>query len=282
MTSWLFAMTAIFPKCAESLGTWTWTYHGEEYTWKDHYPDCGGRNQSPVNIVPKYTVFDAGLPDLTINYEPKVSAFLENNGHSVQASFLTGKFNISGGGLPSRFQAAQLHFHWGSKNSRGSEHQFDGRKYPMEIHIVHYNAGKYPNISTAMKNADGLAVLGVFVEVQASDNPVFNVIVDKLPKISYKTENVTIDSLQPFLFLPHNIEQFYTYKGSLTTPPCFESVQWFVFNHTVGISDAQLKKFRSTHEGKRQDTKNPPLSDDFRPIQPLNGRTVTRSFSKYD
>ena len=284
VTSWLLAMTAFFPKCAEGLGTWS--YHGQENpgTWKDHYSNCGGRKQSPVNIVPKETIFDAGLADLTINYEPNVSAFLQNNGHSVQASFLTGKSNISGGGLPSsRFQAVQLHFHWGSVNSRGSEHQIGGRNYPMEIHIVHYNAEKYPNASTAMKKADGLAVLGIFVEVQASDNPVLNVIVDKLEKIRFQTDNVTLDSLQPYLFLPHDITQFYTYNGSLTTPGCYESVQWFVFNHTFGISEVQLKKFRSSiFEGKRQDTKNSPLSDDFRPVQPLNGRTVTRSFSKYD
>lgn len=283
VSSWLFAMTAFLPKCAESLGTWS--YHGEENpsTWKDHYSDCGGRNQSPVNIVPKDTIFDAGLADLIINYEPNVSAFLQNNGHSVQASFLTGKFNISGGGLPSRFQAAQLHFHWGSKNSRGSEHQIGGRKYPMEIHIVHYNAEKYPNALTAMTKADGLAVLSILVEVQARNNPVLDVIVNRLQEIPYKMDNVTIDSLQPFLFLPHDIEEFYTYKGSLTTPGCFESVQWFVFKHTVGISEAQLQKFRSSpFDGKRQDTKISPLSDNFRPLQPLNGRTVTRSFSKYE
>lgn len=276
-------MTAFFAKCAESSGTWPWSYHDDENpgTWKHHYPECGGRNQSPVNIVPKYTVFDAGLADLTINYEPNVSAFLQNNGHSVQASFLTGKSNISGGGLPSRFQVAQLHFHWGSKDSRGSEDQVGGRKYPMEIHIVHYNAEKYPNASMAVTKADGLAVLGILVEVQASDNPVLNVIVDRLKEIPYKADNVTIDSLQPFLFLPHDIAQFYTYKGSLTTPGCFESVQWFVFNHTVGISEAQLKQFRiNPHEGKRQDTKQFFLSDNFRPVQPLNGRTITRSFKR--
>ena len=285
MTSWLLAMTAFFPKCAESLGSWPWSYHGKENpsTWKEHYSDCGGHHQSPVNIALKETVFDAGLADLNINYEPNVSAFLQNNGHSVQASFLTGKSNISGGGLPSRFQAVQLHFHWGSVNSRGSEHQIGGRNYPMEIHIVHYNAEKYPNASTALKKADGLAVLGILVELQASDNPVLNVIVNRLEKIPYLADNVTIDSLQPFLFLPHDTDQFYTYEGSLTTPGCFESVQWFVFNHTFGISQAQLEKFRSsTWEGKRQDTKKWHLSDDFRPVQPLYGRRVTRSFSKYD
>ena len=281
--SWLIATAVFFPKWTESLGTWS--YHGPEApnTWKHHYAGCGGHKQSPVNIVPKDSIFDAGLADLAINYEAKVSAKLQNNGHSVQASFLTGKSNMSGGGLSSRFRAAQMHFHWGSENSRGSEHQVNGRKYPMEIHIVHYNAEKYPNASIAMKKADGLAVLGILVELQASDNPVLDVIADRLETIRYKGDNLTLDSLQPYSFLPHDITQFYTYKGSLTTPGCFESVQWFVFNHTVRISQVQLNKFRLyPFDGKRQDTKKMLLSDNFRPVQPLNGRTVTRSFSKYD
>lgn len=280
--SWLFAMIAFFPKCTESLGTWS--YHGPEGpdTWKHHYADCAGHKQSPVNVVPKESFFDAGLADLAINYEAKVSARLQNNGHSVQATFLTGKSNISGGGLPSRFRAAQMHFHWGSENSQGSEHQVDGRRYPMEIHIVHYNAEKYPSASMAMKKADGLAVLGILVELQDRDNPVLDVIGNRLETIRYKGDNVTLDSLKPYSFLPQDITQFYTYKGSLTTPGCYESVQWFVFNHTFRISEAQLEKFRVPLDGKRQDTKKMPLSDNFRPVQPLNGRTVTRSFSKYD
>ena len=275
-------MAALFLKCTESLGTWSYKGPESPDTWKDHYPNCAGRKQSPVNIVPKQTVFDAGLTDLTINYEPNVLAKLQNNGHSVQASFLTGKSNISGGGLPSRFQAAQLHFHWGSENSRGSEHQINGRKYPMEIHIVHYNAEKYPNASTAMKKPDGLAVLGILVVLQANDNPVLNAITDMLETIRFKGDNVTLGGLEPYSFVPHDISQFYTYKGSLTTPGCYESVQWFVFKHTFGISEAQLKKFRVPLDGKRQDTKKAVLSDNFRPVQPLNGRTVTRSFSEYD
>lgn len=278
----LLFMAAFCPKCTKSSGPWS--YHSPEgaSTWKHQYPNCSGHKQSPVNIVPKETIYEAGLADLTINYATNVSAQLQNNGHSVQATFSTGKSNISGGGLPARFRAAQMHFHWGSENSRGSEHQIAGRKYPMEVHIVHYNVEKYPNVSTAMTEADGLAVLGILVEVQARDNPVLDVIVERLAEIPYKYDHVGIHSLEPLLFIPHDFSQYYTYKGSLTTPGCFESVQWFVFNHTFRVSSAQLDKFRDLFDGYKQDTKKLHLSDNFRPVQPLNGRSVTRSFSEYD
>ena len=37
-------------------------------------------------------------------------------------------------------------------------------RYPAEIHVVHYNK-KYPDFSEASHHADGLAVLGIMVEV---------------------------------------------------------------------------------------------------------------------
>ena len=275
-------MIVLCPKLAESSGSWTYHSPDGPHTWKFHYQGCAGYIQSPINIVPRDTFFEPGLADFAVNYETNVSAKLQNNGHSVQATFLTGKSNISGGGLPSRFRAVQMHFHWGSENFRGSEHQVDKRSFPMELHIVHYNAEKYPNASVALDKEDGLAVLGILVELQARDNPVLDVIVDNLEKTQYKGDEVLLHSLEPFLFLPHDFAQYYTYKGSLTTPGCFESVQWFVFNHTFPISQVQLDKFRDLFDGEKQDTKKLHLSDNYRPVQPLYARSVTRSFSKYD
>lgn len=278
----LFVITSFLTSSTEGSGDWS--YHKPEgpNTWKYHHADCGGKKQSPINIVPKQTIFDAGLADFVIDYEPIVSAKLQNNGHSVQATFQTGKFNISGGGLLSQFRAAQMHFHWGSNNSQGSEHQVLGRKYPMEIHIVHYNVDKYASVSTAMKEKDGLAVLGILVEVAEKDNPVIKPILDKLNTVHYKNETTFIQSLEPLLFIPQDFSQYYTYQGSLTTPGCYESVQWFVFKHTFTLSLSQLARFRDLSDGEKQNTKSEHLEDNFRPVQPLNGRTVTRSFRKYD
>lgn len=38
-------------------------------------------------------------------------------------------------GLPHRYTAAQLHFHWGSSGRpAGSEHMVNGRQYAAEVH----------------------------------------------------------------------------------------------------------------------------------------------------
>lgn len=277
----LLVITAWFTVFAGGVGDWSYRKPEDASTWKYHFEHCAGHKQSPINIVPKETIFDAGLKDLAVNFEHSVSASLQNNGHTVQATFKTGKSNISGGYLESQFRAVQMHFHWGSVDSHGSEHQVSGHKYPMEIHIVHFNAEKYPNISIAMKKQDGLAVLGILVEVGATnENPVIKPIVDTLNATHFKGDTAFVSVLEPRKFLPQDIQQYYTYKGSLTTPGCYESVQWFVFNHTFKISFSQLESFRKLSEGTRQNTKNHNLEDNFRPVQPLYGRNVTRSFKK--
>ena len=70
------------------------------------------------------------------------------------------------GRLPSgeTFEFLQLHWHWGSVDSQGSEHTINGKKYPMEVHLVHWNK-KYSTVTEALKYSDGLAVLGFMYEV---------------------------------------------------------------------------------------------------------------------
>ena len=72
---------------------------------------------------------------------------------------------ISGGGLGGNYVFAQLHFHWGSNTKDGgSEHLINNVRYPAEMHLVHYNA-KYGSMTKATGYSDGLAVLGVLIEV---------------------------------------------------------------------------------------------------------------------
>ena len=62
---------------------------------------------------------------------------------------------------------------------------------------------------------------------------------------------------------------FSTYSGSLTTPGCMEIVNWINFLQPIPISSAQLAKFRMLKDGSNED-----IVDNFRPVQPLNGREV--------
>ena len=63
------------------------------------------------------------------------------------------------------YEFETLHFHWGRKNNRGSEHILNGVRFPMEMHIIHRNKN-YPNMEVALNNSDGLAVLGIFFQVK--------------------------------------------------------------------------------------------------------------------
>ena len=62
------------------------------------------------------------------------------------------------------FNFELAHWHWGSNSTQGSEHTYDGKRFPMEMHMVHYN-DKYPNITEAMKQNNGLLVISLVSEV---------------------------------------------------------------------------------------------------------------------
>lgn len=40
---------------------------------------------------------------------------------------------VSGGGLQYNYSTLQFHFHWGSRDTNGSEHKVDSKRYPMEV-----------------------------------------------------------------------------------------------------------------------------------------------------
>ena len=72
---------------------------------------------------------------------------------------------LSGGPLATPYKVLQLHFHWGSDNTKGSEHEYDGQAYPMEVHIVHYKAAYEANLTEALNSVDGLAVTGFMFSI---------------------------------------------------------------------------------------------------------------------
>ena len=72
---------------------------------------------------------------------------------------------------------------------------------------------------------------------------------------------------------------FYRYEGSQTTPPCFETVSWTVFQDRIKISEQLLKTFRNTLliESKKWDAKMGDMElmvGNYRPIQLKNNRMV--------
>ena len=140
------------------------------------------------------------------------------------------------------YEMQQGHFH------SPSEHTVNGRHYPMEMHLVHSSKNKK------------LAVIGVFIE-EGRHNAAFGIIWTNLPKETGQEvhlENVQVNSLD---LLPKN-QETYRYRGSLTTPPCYEDVRWFLFVETIQLSSKQIKAFQKIFYGNN------------RPPQPLNDRTL--------
>ncbi|XP_072165198.1 carbonic anhydrase 4-like [Diadema setosum] len=191
--------------------------------------------------------------------------------HQIQVTLPSNSYFIKGGGLPGEYQALQFHFHWGSDSTKGSEHSMDGVTYPAEMHIVHRKVGL--TADEALQVNDGLAVLAIMIEIGDKTNENFDAIVESLSDIPKSDETTTSGDFSLDDLLPDNRQDFFRYYGSLTTPTCDESVVWTVFADQVEISENQIAAFRCLYfdeAGSEQ------MVNNFRPIQALNGRTVTR------
>jgi len=222
----------------------SWTYKGETGpshwpTLKPEYQECKlGKHQSPIDIRGSRA---AALPAIEFSYQAAPLNII-NNGHTIQVNLPPGSFITVGG---KRYDLVQFHFH------HPSENRLNGRAFPLELHLVH-------------KDADGkLAVVGVLL-ADGRANPVIadvwkHIPVEKEKEIS--PDGVTVD---PSGLVPAN-HAYFTFAGSLTTPPCSEEVTWFLLRTPGTVDSPAVKTFAGMYP------------NNARPTQPLNGRTVQRS-----
>lgn len=198
-----------------------WAYEGD--TGPDHWADLGpennlcrtGTRQSPINI-------DEGmrldLEPIRFNYFPGDFSVVDN-GHTIQVTQDGNSISLIG----KTYRLLQLHFH------RPSEERVQGRAYPMVVHLVH-------------QAADGaLAVVAVLLD-EGVENPVVQKFWSYIPleqKVVVRPPEVPVDLQQ---LLPTD-RSYYTYMGSLTTPPCSEGVLWLVLKNPVTVSPEQIANF---------------------------------------
>jgi carbonic anhydrase len=228
----------------EHLSQHTWDYGdalGPSH-WGDLNPEFAtcknGHHQSPIDIRnPK----QAALPPIQFEYKPSPLHIIDN-GHTIMVNYSPGSF-ISVG--DKKYVLKQFHFH------RPSEEKINGKGFDMTVHLVH-------------ADEDGkLAVVAVLLQ-KGEDNPLVHELWSDLPK--EKDEEEFFDNVQINLsqILPSD-RSYYTFPGSLTTPPCSEDVTWFVLKHPVTISAEEVERFSQLYR------------DDARPTQPLYDRVVLES-----
>ncbi|XP_028327228.1 carbonic anhydrase 14 isoform X2 [Gouania willdenowi] len=282
--SLLLTLFILRPAAKASAEEITWTYSGlvGQSEWSEYFPECGGTAQSPVDVITTQTKYDSSLIPVTpLGYSQHGNKpfTLYNNGHTAVIELPEW---MGLGGLPWLFTAVQMHLHWGSggPSHGGSEHTINGLSADAELHVVHYNSELYPNMSAAMTQRNGLAVLGILIVTGEETNPGFNNILNYLSRIRHAKQSAFIPAFDVQTLLPKDLGRYYRYNGSLTTPPCYQSVMWTLFNERVQISKAQLLKMETLlYSSTAEEPDRMLLQDNYRATQPLNHRVIFASFS---
>ncbi|XP_062935615.1 carbonic anhydrase 2 [Cynocephalus volans] len=256
---------------------WGYGEHNGPEHWHQDFPIAKGERQSPVDIDTKAVKHDPSLKPLSVSYEQATSRRVINNGHSFNVEFddSQDKAVLKGGPLDGTYRLVQFHFHWGSADGHGSEHTVDKMKYAAELHLVHWNT-KYGDFGKAVQQPDGLAVLGIFLKI-GNAKPGLQKVLDVLDSIKTKGKSADFTNFNPRGLLPESLH-YWTYPGSLTTPPLLECVTWIVLKEPISVSSEQMSKFRKLSfnaEGEPEE----PMVDNWRPSQPLHNRQI-RAFFK--
>jgi carbonic anhydrase len=218
-----------------------WSYSGQEgpNEWgklASSYAACSsGKTQSPIDIK---DAKKADLPALKFDYN-SVPLNIIDNGHTIQVNYPAGSTLTVGKRL---YTLKQFHFH------HPSEEHVDGHGYAMVAHLVHADAEGH------------LAVVAVFLKKDKA-NPFIDLVWQNLPTEKGKALDISGVTLNAKDLLPAD-HGYYTFSGSLTTPPCSEGVTWYVMKSAVGLSEAQVAAFAKLYPRNA------------RPIQAAHGREI--------
>lgn len=196
---------------------------------------CVSRHhQSPINVTTPGKKAEHKVEFKYVSSHEVV----RNLGHTVELEYDKGSAIVFD---DKTYQLVQFHFH------TPSEHKIDAEHYPMEVHLVH-------------RGADSTYLVVSLLFEERGESPFLKKFITDIPKTSGDTTE-TKKEIDLTRFFPSD-KRFYTYTGSLTTPPYTEGVRWLIFRQTVSCSKAQIAAFKRV-EGSNA-----------RKLQPMNARML--------
>jgi len=264
-----------------------WSYSS---SWADSYPICGEGGQSPVNLETVDVAVREHKAPLQFTSYDKINSDtckLVNTGNTailLLTTSLSKNPAMFGGPLnTTSYYFHQAVFHWGSDDNLGSDHTIRTISYPMEMQLIH---------GSTSEEEQKLAVTSFLFEISPQDNPFLAPFISKLANIQAAGSEVLLNTTETAdditsvatgddnyratdsFFMDQLMQEsisgpYFSYKGSLTFPPCSMVEQWVVFRTPLDISIAQLEEFRKLlkKDGSR-------IGGNFRPVQPLGKRIL--------
>lgn len=226
LAAFVVALASVAAAQTAAQATTPWDYVGKrgELNWgrlDPAYQACSkGHEQSPLDIRGAH--LNKALHPIEFHYIAGAMT-LTNNGHTIVAHVNPGSYMVANG---ARYELVEFSFH------HPGEEAVKGKLTGMDVQLLH-------------RGADGkLAVLAMrLVEDAGNPNAVLAMLWPHLPKTAGGSEKVT-DMVNPGGLLPAD-RGYWTYMGSLTTPPCTEGVRWFVFEQELSVSRLQLRAFEA-------------------------------------
>jgi len=227
-------------------------------SWNCISPFCSGARQSPINIV--QAIPDTTLKPLQLAGKPLDTIILKKLAQNWDMQIpeyeqldLTIRFHGE------TYFLKDIHFH------EPGEHAFGGSVYDAEVHFVHRTP------------TDKILVVAVVFEAGPSykDNVVLKEFWGTETKPMFTQDGNQFkfrNGFSPYQELFPADPSYYTYSGSLTTPPCSEDVTWIVMKQPVRISTPQLQAFKKSFLSKGTRASKEGFIN--RPLQALNTRKV--------
>jgi len=238
-----------------------YTHHCQDWTG-----DALGFEQSPIDIIPKSSQFSQDMKmELLLTDHNLSDLIVQDTGFALTCFGPFSKLRATDvDGNTYEFEALQFHFH------APAEHTINGGQYELELHIVHQMTAESAKIA---KTERKLAVVAVFFQLDTSPEAIPHDFISAL-KLNHTGSKINLNMYQLLGDDLTDMNQFYAYKGSLTTPPCSELVNWYLFETPLKITKSQLDLFNQRWKDNINFAGG---CGNNRPTQQLNNRNVLKS-----